>query len=396
QYHNLSMSGGSESTTFRASIVYNDAVGIAKQNDREQFGGRFSIDHKALDDKLTIQSNLAANFINANLLGGGTGDDTDLLGGGTANFEQAIQRNPTAPIYNPDGTFYETEAYNNFNPIHRLADRIYERQEEVFSGDVRLTLDLAKGLKASVFGSYVRSNYNDRVYRSKNDWDQRESTQYQGTGYARKFNHLEWSKTLESTVEYDTTIGESHSINAIVGYSYQYSTVEEFSVDNSGFTTDGFLDWDLGSGNAIGNTQLPRPALYSFKDDNTLVGFFGRLNYGFKDKYFAQFVLRREGSSRFGDNNKWGNFPAASVGWAISEESFLQNVEAINLLKLRAGYGVTGNQCIPNYRSMLNLSDGGVYSQGGVYYQTNGAARNAKPELKWEEKHELNFGLDFG
>jgi len=396
QYHNLSMSGGSESTTFRASIVYNDAVGIAKQNDREQFGGRFSIDHKALDDKLTIQSNLAANFINANLLGGGTGDDTDLLGGGTANFEQAIQRNPTAPIYNPDGTFYETEAYNNFNPIHRLADRIYERQEEVFSGDVRLTLDLAKGLKASVFGSYVRSNYNDRVYRSKNDWDQRESTQYQGTGYARKFNHLEWSKTLESTVEYDTTIGESHSINAIVGYSYQYSTVEEFSVDNSGFTTDGFLDWDLGSGNAIGNTQLPRPALYSFKDDNTLVGFFGRLNYGFKDKYFAQFVLRREGSSRFGDNNKWGNFPAASVGWAISEESFLQNVEAINLLKLRAGYGVTGNQGIPNYQSMLNLSDGGVYPQGGVYYQTYGAARNANPELKWEEKHELNFGLDFG
>lgn len=396
QYHNLSMSGGSESTTFRASIVYNESEGIAKENEREQFGGRFSINHKALDDKLTIQSHIAANFINANLLGGGTGDESDLLGGGTANFEQAIQRNPTAPIYNPDGTFYETQAYNNFNPIHRLADRIYERQEEVISGDLRLTLELAKGLEASVFGSYVRSNYNDRVFRSKNDWDQRESTEYQGTAYARKFNHLEWSKTLESTIEYKTTIAEKHNLGAIVGYSYQYSTVEEFSADNSGFTTDGFLDWNLGAGNALTDTSLPRPSLSSFKDDNTLVGFFGRVNYGFNDKYFAQFVLRREGSSRFGDNNKWGNFPAASVGWAVSEESFLQNVEAINQLKLRVGYGVTGNQGIPNYLSMTTLGTGGVYPQDGVYYQTYGASRNTNPDLKWEEKHELNFGLDFG
>ncbi|EKF54701.1 TonB-dependent receptor [Galbibacter marinus] len=385
QYHNLSMSGGSESTTFRASVFFNDAKGLPKQNSREQFGGRFSINHKALDDKLTIQSNLAANFINANLLGGGTGD-----------FEQAIQRNPTAPLYNEDGTFYETEAYNNYNPLHRLADRIYERQEEVFSGDIRLSLEVAKGLNASVFGSYVRTNYNDRIFRSKNDWDQRESTEYQGTAYAKKFNHLDWSKTLEATLDYQTTIAEVHDIGAIIGYSYQYSTAEEFSADNSGFTTDGFLDWNLGAGTGITDTSLPRPELYSFKDDNTLVGFFGRVNYGFADKYFAQFVLRREGSSRFGDNHKWGNFPAASVGWAISEENFMQDIQAISLLKLRAGYGVTGNQGIPNYQSLTTLSDGGVYPQGGVYYQTYGAARNANPNLKWEEKHEINLGLDFG
>lgn len=385
QYHNLSMSGGSESTTFRASLFFNDAQGLPKQNSREQFGGRFSINHKALDDKLTIQSNLAANFINANLLGGGTGD-----------FEQAIQRNPTAPIYNEDGTFYETEAYNNYNPLHRLADRIYERQEEVISGDIRLSLEVAKGLNASVFGSYVRTNYNDRIFRSKNDWDQRESTQYQGTAYAKKLNHLDWSKTLETTLDYQTTLGELHNVGVILGYSYQYSTAEEFSADNSGFTTDGFLDWNLGAGTGITDTSLPRPNLYSFKDDNTLVGFFGRINYGFADKYFAQFVLRREGSSRFGDNHKWGNFPAASVGWAISEENFLQDVEAISLLKLRAGYGVTGNQGIPNYQSLTTLSEGGVYPQNGVYYQTYGAARNANPNLKWEEKHEINIGVDFG
>src|SRR5690606_12184585 len=100
---------------------------------------------------------LAANFINANLLGGGTGD-----------FEQAIQRNPTAPLYNEDGTFYETEAHNNYNPLHRLADRKYERQEEVFYVDIRLSLEVANGLNASLFGSYVRTKYNDSILRSKN------------------------------------------------------------------------------------------------------------------------------------------------------------------------------------------------------------------------------------
>ena len=391
QYHNLSLSGGGDQTSYRASLFYNDAEGMPKENGREQFGGRFSINHKGLQDLLTVQSNIAANFINANLLGGTNPDGTT-----NGDFEQAIQRNPTAPIRNPDGTFFETQAYNNYNPMHRLADRISQREEEVFSGDLRLTLQLAKGLNASVFGSYVRNNYNERQYRSKNDWDQREATQYQGTGYARKFNHLDWSKTFEATFEYKRTFAENHNFGAIAGYSYQYSTLEEFSVDNSGFTTDGFLDWNLGAGTAINNTQLPRPGLASFKEDNTLVGFFGRVNYAYKEKYFAQFILRREGSSRFGDNHKWGNFPAASVGWTLSEEGFLKGVEDVNMLKLRFGYGVTGNQGIPNYQSLSTLSDGGVYPQNSVYYQTYGASRNPNPNLKWEEKHEMNLGIDYG
>jgi len=166
-------------------------------------------------------------------------------------------------------------------------------------------------------------------------------------------------------------------------------------VNNNGFTTDGFLDWNLGAGSAIQNTALPRPGMGSFKDDNTLVAFFGRANYTYRGKYMAQVILRREGSSRFGANHKWGNFPSVSVGWTLSEEAFLQDVEQINELKLRVGYGVTGNQGIPNYQSLLTLSTGGVYPQEGVYYQTYGPARNANPNLRWEQKAEWNFGLDF-
>ncbi|GGW33073.1 SusC/RagA family TonB-linked outer membrane protein [Arenibacter certesii] len=384
QYHNLSASGGDAKTNYRASLFYNDAEGIAKENGRQQFGGRIGVNHTGLNDLLTLQANLAGNFNKANLLGGSTGD-----------FEQAIQRNPTAPLINPDGSFFETQAYNNYNPLSRLENRINERDQQTFSGDLKLTLQIAKGLSGSVFGSYVRNAYNDRYYRSTKDWEQRENSQYLGTAYASKANYLDWSKTLETTINYINTFADIHTVNAILGYSYQYGTREEFNVNNSGFTTDGFLDWNLGAGSAINNTQLPRPGMGSFKEDNTLIGFFGRVNYSYDNKYFAQLILRREGSSRFGNNNKWGNFPAASIGWSLSEETFLNDVDYIDNLKLRLGYGVTGNQGIPNYQSIVSLGTGGVYPQDGVYYQTYGAARNPNPDLKWEEKKEFNLGLDF-
>jgi TonB-linked SusC/RagA family outer membrane protein len=384
QYYNFAASGGTAQTNYRASIYYNDANGIAKQNGREQFGGRVNVNQRGLDDRLTLTMNIAANFNKANLLGGGGGD-----------FEQAIQRNPTAPIYNADGTFFETQGFNNYNPLSRLVYRISERNQQTFSGDAMLSLKLFKGLTASTFVSYVRDNYNDRNYRSTRDWDQRPASSYQGMAYASKSNLLYWSKTLETTVNYTKQIGEQHNITALAGYSYQYETTESFSVNNNGFTTDGFLDWNLGAGSAIQNLSLPRPGMGSSKSDNTLVAFFGRVNYSFADRYFLQAIVRREGSSRFGANHKWGNFPAVSVGWVLSEESFLQQADFIDQLKLRVGYGVTGNQGIPNYQSIVTLGTGGVYPQDGVYYQTYGPVRNPNPNLRWEQKAELNFGLDF-
>jgi TonB-dependent starch-binding outer membrane protein SusC len=383
QYHNFAASGGTYSSNYRASLYYNDANGIAKQNGREQFGGRFNINQKGLNGRVELSVNVASNFNKANLLGGQVGD-----------FEQAVQRNPTAPIYNADGTFFETQAYNNYNPMSRLANRINQRDQQTFSGDARLSVNVIDGLKVSVFGSYLRDNWNGREYRSKEDWDQRPTSSYLGTGYAAKSNHLDWTKTLESTIDYLKVVGD-HTITAIAGYSYQYYSLEEFNVNNSGFTTDGFQDWNLGAGSAINNTQLPRPGMASFKEDNTLIAFFGRVNYSYKGKYFAQAVLRHEGSSRFGANNKWGNFPAFSAGWTISQEDFMSGMPVINNLKLRIGYGVTGNQGIPNYQSLVTLSTGGVYPQDGVFYQTYGGARNPNPNLKWEKKGEWNFGVDF-
>lgn len=385
QYHNLAASGGKTNSNYRASIYFNDAEGIAKQNSRRQFGGRVNVNQIGFNERLTFIANMAVNFNKADLLGGQRGD-----------FEQAVQRNPTAPLFNADGSFVETQAYNNYNPLSRLANRISERDQQTVSADAKLDFRIIEGLHFNTFVSYLKNSFNDRYYRSTKDWDQRRNSSYQGMAYASKSNFMEYTKTLESILNYSKDINEKNTISALLGYSYQYYTYEDFYVNNNGFTTDGFLDWNLGAGGAIQNTALPRPGLGSGKQDNTLIAFFGRVNYSFANKYFAQAVLRREGSSRFGANNKWGSFPAFSVGWEITQETFMQNLTAINNLKLRIGYGVTGNQGIPNYQSIVTLGTGGVYPQNGVYYQTYGPGRNPNPNLRWEEKAEINFGLDFG
>ncbi|MBD1428707.1 SusC/RagA family TonB-linked outer membrane protein [Sphingobacterium sp. DN04309] len=384
-FHNFVGSGGGENSSYRASINYEKAQGIAKQNERDQFGGRVNFSQTGLADRLTFTGNIAANFNKA-----------DLNGGKTEFFEQAIQRNPTAPLFNDDGSFYQTQGYNNFNPLDRMANRIEDRNQQTFSGDARLKLQIIDPLSISTFASYVRDNTINRQYRSIKDWDQREVSDYQGMAYAWKGNDLNWAKTFETTIDYNQTFSDVHTITGLLGYSYQYNTYETFSMSNNGFTTDAFLDWNMGSGTALTNTKLPRPGMSSYKDDNTLIAFFGRVNYNYADRYYLTAILRREGSSRFGTNNKWGNFPAISAGWNITNEEFFTNKDLINNLKLRVGYGVTGNQGFPNYQSMVLLGTGGVYPQDGVYYQTYGPTQNPNPFLKWEQKAETNVGLDFG
>lgn len=349
-YHNLSASGGTTNTNYRASVYFNEAQGIAKENGN-----------------------------------GGSGND----------FEQAIQRNPTMPLYNEDGSFYEIVVSNSYNPMSRLAYRTNERNRQTTSADLKLKLDIIDGLSISAFGAHLRDSHNERYYRSSKDFDNRVGTLYQGMGYASKANLLEWTNTFESTIDYRKTFNNKHTVTGLLGYSYQYSTTETFSANNNGFTTDGFEDWNLGADSAIQNTSLPRPGMASAKEDNKLIAFFGRVNYSYADKYHFQAILRHEGSSRFGSNHKWGNFPSVSAGWSINEEEFMKPISFINELKLRVGYGVTGNQDISNYLSLVTLETGGVYPQNGIYYQTYGPGRNPNPDLRWEQKKELNFGLDY-
>lgn len=405
QYHNFIAAGGGENSSYRVSLYYRNLEGIALENEREEYGFRASFNQSGLNDRLNFQSSMVTNFNNANLLGGG-------------QFGVVSEWNPTAPIYAPYSVEQGTELFNQgkfgfyqpqngYNPFSEYENRFNKRQQQSFSGDAKASFELLQGLVVSAFGSYQRNTWNDRQYRSIRDWNQyNDGSQYRGTGYAYKSNLLSHTTTFEPTITYEQVLGD-HAFDLLGGYSYQYSTLETFDMSNSGFTTDAFRDWNFGAGNAIIDTDLPRPGLNSFKNDNTLIAFFSRVNYSFMERYFLQASIRREGSSKFGANNKWGNFPAVSAAWLISDELFMQDNNTINFLKLRADYGITGNQGIPNYQSLVTLGTGGRYpiypdspNADGQYiptfYQTYGANKNPNPDLRWERKKEWNVGLDFG
>lgn len=385
QYHNLALSGGNgPNSNYRVSMYYNEANPITIQNWRRQFGGRLSFNQKGLNNMLTSQVNLATNFNKANLLGGQAGD-----------FENALGRNPTQPVFNPDGTYYEEGSTTN--PIGRLAQQKNLRDQQTTSADVRFTLEPLAGLKVSAFGAIQRDVRNDNEYRLRGSrssmLDNLNGTPINGTGYARKYNYLNTNTTFESTAEYERKIAEDHTLKALAGYSYQYGVYEEFSGANAGFLNDIFEENNLGAGNFL---SLGKASLSSNKYDNKLIAFFGRLNYDYKGKYIAQVILRREGSSRFGRNNKFGYFPAASLGWNMAQESFIKQLGYVDELKLRIGYGVTGNQGIPNYQSLVRLGTGNLYlNDDGVWRQTYGPSNNPNPNLRWEKKKEWNVGVDF-
>lgn len=376
QYHTLALSGGTASSSYRASLFYRDFQGFALENSRREYGGRLNINQRGLNNRLTMQLNLATNFNNANLLGGG-------------GWEDQLTKNPTLSHKNPDGTWYFEGT--STNQYARLFQETNKRQQQTTSIDGKASLEIIKDLKASIFGSLVRNSYIDGAYRELASESSVES--YQGTGYASRSTNLQIDYAVEPTIEYTKTIHNDHSVGVIGGYSYRYSIAENFNANNYGFVNDRFRENNLGSGNQLG---LGKAGMGSGKADNTLIAFFGRVNYSYLDKYMAQFILRREGSSRFGENNKWGNFPAVSAGWNISREDFMRDITFINNLKLRVGYGVTGNQGIANYSSLVTLGGGGIYRfPDGQYRQTFGPERNPNPDLRWEKKKELNIGLDF-
>lgn len=391
QNHNVSLSGGTDKTSYRASLNYRDLQGIALENGRKEYTARINVNQKAFNDKLNLQLNLATNFNRANLLSnGGTIPfyDNELNGSG---WEEELAKNPTKQIYNQDGSFYFDN--QSTNQYAKLFQQTNYRKQQTSSADIKADIDIVKGLKGSVFGSLQRDFYIDGGYALIASENSVENSDYPNGGYGFKNNFLSQSYAFEPTLQYSTTLATKHSITALAGYSYRYNMEEGQKASNRGFLNDQFHEDNLGAGQALADGKA---AMGSFKNDNTLIAFFGRVNYTFDGKYLAQFILRREGSSRFGANNKWGNFPAVSLGWNVTEEGFMKNVKWVNYLKLRAGYGVTGNSGFSNNASRVTLSGGGKYIYpDGTYRETYGPSRNPNPFLKWETKRETNIGADF-
>lgn len=379
QNHNLSFTGGNKTTNFTAAVNYRNWQGIFLRSNQERFNIRADMNHSMFDDKLR------ANFQIINRV-----FTSDQGGADGYAYRQAIIRNPTDRVRTEDGNWQERDGYFYENPISRIyeADSVSKTKEMRVNGS--LTYSPIDNLDLKMMVSNVQSSKLAGYATSFEHTNTRLNNQ---DGTASRSTSAYNENLMELTANYNHTVG-SHYFTVLGGYSWQDATYEDFFASNWDFPTDLYKWNNLGAGGAL---QAGQAGMGSTKNRWQLAGFFGRATYNFKDKYLFMASVRREGSSRFGVNNQWGTFPAASVGWKISNEPFLRNLKNVGEIKLRFGYGVTGTIASSPYLSQISYDfnrANGAYV-GGEWVQGFIPARNFNPDLKWEKKQEINFGIDY-
>lgn len=372
--HNIAIVGSSSKFNYRASLNYKNAEGIAKNSNRNEIITKIAASQKALQGWLNLQYDMSYMHYRNDYFCG--------------NFKQAAIVNPTYPVFDKSTTsgYFGPSGTGQSNPIENMAQRESYGDGNYFRGSVKATLNIKpiEGLKVSAFGAIEEGDNRKFWYNHKI------STDVAGSGKAGRESNFNYNKLFEVTTEYSKNFS-GHSIAAVAGLSYQNFMNDEMKISNKGFPTDNAKYYQIGNGDA---TKKYLDASSS-RNSNTLVALFMRANYNYKEKYLLSASLRREGSSRFGTNHKWGLFPALSAGWRLSGEKWMQNAKWINDLKLRLGYGVTGNNLASDLRSVAMLSNGGTFWYNGQYVYTYGVSQNVNPDLRWEKKYEYNFGIDY-
>ncbi len=379
--HNVSINGGNKSTSYNADFTYRDQQGVFINTYGKDIHFNGGVSHWMFNDMLKVQFNILKSWH----------ENGPVDAAGQMVYRQAIMRNPTEPIYGEDGDYYENFGINYYyNPIGILKEKTGEWKTESTRLTGNITVEPIYGWQTNLMLSTERYNGHDSGYYTSKHYDQKNSYT---TGYATQSYSYSKTDNLEITSTYKHQWGD-HRFEALVGYSYQYSMDEGFNANNTNFLNDFFEYNNLGVGQYLKDGKA---GMDSYKSDDKLVGFFGRISYGFSDKYNVLLSIRREGSSKFGANHKWGSFPSASLGWTISNEKFMESTKSwLNNLKLRAGFGVTG--VIPGSR-YLSLT---TWALGSPYYYDNGTWKqglsvnqNPNPDLKWEKSTEFNIGLDW-
>ena len=381
--HNFNISGGTKQTTYSADFTYRKEDGVIMNTYAEDIRMRFDVSHWMLNDMLKVNLNMVKKWHKNSATNATATDQSNI-------YRQAIARNPTAPIYNEDGSYNEDFGVNYYyNPVGMLEERLgnYTYEETRAAGNI--TFEPIKGWQTNLMLATSRFGAHDKGYNTSDYYGNQLN---QWTGYAYHTNSESFQNNLELTSKYDLNVGK-HRMNAMVGYSYQYYKYEQNYANNYNFPTD-FFQWNnLGIGQAL---KEGKAGMGSSASENTLIGFFARVSYAYDNRYNLLVSVRREGSSKFGDNNKWGTFPSASLGWTISNEEFMKGITWLNNLKLRAGFGITG--VIPNdpYISLTKYAYGSsYYSSDGKWLPGLSVSSNPNPDLRWEKSTEFNVGLDW-
>ena len=401
--HNISLSGGTEKTTYNASLNYFKQDGIIKTSDLDRFIGRIGIEQKALNDRLKIGLNISNSVTNANLV---PYRNTVL--------SQMLTYLPTAPVKNPDGSYFDNLIQTSYyNPVSMLENGTENLKNKNILGNLTINLKLPFGFSydvsasyqnsQNVYGAFYNSIYTSRYNNVRNTPDPPANPSFVTLvgkdGLAVRNAYQNTNKIIETYLTWNKKFGD-HDINAVVGYSYQQS------LNNDGFqaTSTNFPINQVGYNNlSLGNPYAVTDFRVDFNPGVTyqeilMISDFARVNYNYKNKYLIQGSIRKDGSNVFGANEKWGYFPSVGAAWNIDQENFFKNVGIIKTLKLRGSYGIAGNSL-----GFAPLTTKLIYGQVGQFYYNGspregayGAVQNENPDLRWEKTATTNVGLDFG
>lgn len=382
--HTVQLSGGSGTANYFASADYRDANGIDLRANKREYGTRINVNFISKENTYEVSLTAAPRFAHTR--------KADYSG-----FKNALTLNPTFPVYAENGSYnYINTGFDSTNPVENA--RMIKDEEEIKKLDISgsFKVNLLKNLSTTATVSQSSESFKNLDFSPSTLSSVIHNNQTLKTNYAQQEQIDNNVKNLEWTGNYNTAFG-MHHLKFLAGYSYALYNYKQFRASNYDFPFDAFSWNHLGSGTYNGGAQgNGQNAVASTQNGSTLVAFFGRVNYDFDQKYIVTASLRREGSSKFGKNNKWGNFPAASVAWRITQEDFLKDkVSWLNDLKLRVDYGVTGNQDFGNYLSLLLYGSYGYFPFNGTVYQVYGPSQNSNPDLGWEKAINFNAGIDF-
>ena len=377
----LSIDSSTKNGYFGLSVNYKKANGLDIVSGRQEYGARFVGEQRVLDNRVQFNASLSARKVHEDW-------------GNDGLFDTALTMNPTIPVKNPDGSYYQPNSPTDIhNPVNDLRENVSEgdRIYVLGNGDVKLNIlqlaqhSLSTSLSYALQYNDLKSNFYTPSTSSESFWK----------GYAGRANvnyQKWWTNRLEWLVNYTLTM-DKHQLKAVLGYSWERSKWEQSGNENMGFVYDSMEWYGIGNGTYLSEGKAN---LWGGSSESTLIGFFGRLNYNYNDMLYASASMRREGSTKFGVNKKWGSFPSASLAWEIANTPFAEGIKpTFQSLKPRISYGITGRSDFDAYRSLSTYSGYGVYLIDNEWIKGYAPSLNANPDLAWEKSTAFNVGVDF-
>ena len=377
----ISIDSSTKNGYFGASVNYKKGNGLDIVSNREEYGGRFVMEQRVLQNYVQFNASLSGRKVHEEW-------------GNDGLFDTALTTNPTIPVKNADGSYFQASSPTGVhNPVNDLRENVSQGDRIYLLGnaDVKVNIlqleqhNLNTSLSYALQYNDLKDNFYTPTTSSESYWN----------GYAgrARINYQKWwTNRLEWLVNYTMTMGK-HQLKAVLGYSWERNKWEQSGNENMGFVYDALSYHGIGSGSYLKDGKAN---LWAGSSESTLIGFFGRLNYNYNDIIFASASMRREGSTKFGTNTKWGSFPSGSLAWEITNTPFAESVGAFfQSLKPRVSYGVTGRSDFDAYKSLATYSTYSSYYIDNQWLNGYAPSLNANPDLAWEKSTAFNVGIDF-